>query len=74
MSGRIRLGCMYCERSDFDGVDAIPDDWEDIEEVRSYEESTREVAVDDITRSVFDWETHLGVCRECQQAEANQEL
>lgn len=53
---KIRLGCMYCERDDFDGVDTLPEDWEDIEEVRSYEEATREVAMDDNTRSVFDWQ------------------
>ena len=24
---RIRLACLNCEREDFDGVDALPDDW-----------------------------------------------
>lgn len=67
MTGKIRLGCMHCDRSDFDGVDTLPDDWEDIDEVRSYEEATREVPFDDMTRSVLDWQTHLGVCPECQQ-------
>ncbi len=67
MAGKIRLGCIHCDRSDYDGVDALPNDWEEIEEVRSLEEATREVAIDDQTRSVFDWQTHLGVCPECQQ-------
>ena len=67
MSGLIRLGCMHCDRDDFDGVDVLPEDWEEIGEVRSYDESMREVAVDDQTRSVFDWQTHLGVCPECQK-------
>ena len=52
---------VICDRDDFDGVDTLPEDWEDIEEVRSYDEAMREVAVDDQTRSVFDWHTHLGV-------------
>jgi hypothetical protein len=58
---------MHCDRDDFDGVDVLPEDWEEIGEVRSYDESMREVAVDDQTRSVFDWQTHLGVCPECQK-------
>ena len=67
MAGKIRLGCIHCDRNDFDGVDVLPEDWEDIDEVRSYDEATREVDADDLTRSVFDWQTHLGVCPECQQ-------
>ena len=66
MSYAIRLGCTYCDRSDFDGVDALPDDWEDIDEVRSLEEAMREVPFDDKTRSVLDWQTHLGTCPECK--------
>ncbi len=66
MTGTIRLGCMYCDRNDYDGVDAFPNDWDEIEEVRSLEQATREVAVDDQTRSVFDWQTHLGDCPDCQ--------
>ena len=67
MADKIRLGCIHCDRNDFDGVDALPEDWEDIDEVLSYDEATREVAADDLTRSVFDWQTHLGACPECQQ-------
>ena len=67
MTGKIRLGCMHCDRSDCDGIDSLPDDWDDIDEVRSYEEATREVDIHDLSRTVLDWETHLGVCPECQQ-------
>ncbi len=67
MSDLIRLGCMHCDRSDFDSVNTLPEGWEDIEEVRSYDEAIREVAIDDQTRSVLDWETHLGTCPECQK-------
>ena len=66
MSKKIRLGCTHCDRSDFDGVDALPEDWEDIDEVRSLEEAIREVPFDDKTRSVLDWQTHLGTCPECK--------
>ena len=66
MSGKIRLGCNYCDREDFNGIDELPSDWADIHEVRSFEEATREIAVDDQSRSVLDWQTHLGVCPECQ--------
>jgi hypothetical protein len=66
MSGRIRLGCHHCDRDDFDGVDTLPEDWNEIEEVRSLEEARTQVAADDSTRSVFDWQTHLGICPECQ--------
>ena len=66
MNGKIRLGCQYCDRSDFDGVDKLPKDWDDVSRVRSLEEALREVDEDDTTRSVFDWETHLGTCPECK--------
>jgi len=67
MPGTIRLGCLYCDRTDFDGVDQLPTDWEDIDEVQSCEEAIREVPPDDKRRSVLDWETHLGVCPDCRQ-------
>ncbi len=66
MSGKIRLGCQHCDRNDFDGVDKLPEDWDDICRVRSIKEALREVDPDDTTRSVFDWQTHLGVCPECK--------
>ena len=67
MPGTIRLGCLYCDRTDFDGVGQLPADWEDIDEVQSYDEAIREVAPGDNRRSVLDWETHVGVCPECRQ-------
>ncbi len=65
MNGKIRLGCIHCDRNDFDGVDKLPKDWDDVSRVRSLEEALREVDEDDTTRSVFDWQTHLGTCPEC---------
>ena len=66
MSGKIRLGCNYCDREDFDGVAALPTDWTGIHEVQSLTEATREVDFDDKSRSALDWQTHLGDCPECQ--------
>jgi hypothetical protein len=66
MNGKIRLGCQHCDRNDFDGVDKLPKDWDDVSRVRSLEEALREVDEDDTTRSVFDWQTHLGTCPECK--------
>ena len=68
MVARIRLGCISCLRDDFDGIDVLPNDWEDIDEVQSYEDSLREVLPDDPGGDVMFWETHLGVCPECQNA------
>ena len=65
MTGKIRLGCGSCDRNDFDFVTKLPNDWTDITEVRSHEESIREVPFDDKTRSPFDWQTHLGTCPDC---------
>ena len=31
--GLIRLGCCYCDRDDFDGVDVMPKDWINIQPV-----------------------------------------
>lgn len=66
MCGKIRLGCIFCSRDDFDGIDKLPDDWEDIDEVQSYEDSIREVHPDDTDADITFWETHMGVCPECQ--------
>ncbi len=64
----IRLGCNRCDASE----DEIPDlkpalnaGWTQIEEVQSYEDAIQEVDADDNTRSVFDWQTHLGMCPRC---------
>ena len=64
--GRIRLACLICDREDFDGVDVLPSDWEDIAEVQTYEESIREIARDDPDGDVTAWHTHLGVCPHCR--------
>ena len=61
MNGRIRLGCIVCSRDDFDGIDRLPEDWEDIDEVQSFEESIQEVDPDDPDGDVTFWETHIGV-------------
>jgi hypothetical protein len=66
MKGRIRLTCSECYREDFDGVDRIPDDWEDVDEFQSFEESITPVAIDDPHGDVTAWCTHLGLCPECQ--------
>ena len=66
MAERIRLGCLYCDREDFDGVDTVPTDWVDVDEVRTYDEASRPVAIGDVTHSVMEWQTHLGVCPECK--------
>lgn len=66
--GKIRLGCQYCDRDDYDGVDELPADWIDIIEVQSFEESQRPRDLSSVPgMSPFDWQTHLGVCPDCQQ-------
>lgn len=67
ISTNIRLGCMHCDRSDFDGVNELPSDWQDISEVQSYEESVKPAAPDDSNCDVTFWETHMGVCPDCQE-------
>lgn len=69
MTGQIRLGCGTCDRNDFDFVSVLPNDWSDVSEVQSYEESISEVALNDKSRSPFDWQTHLGTCPRCQAGE-----
>ena len=69
MTSEIRLGCLSCSRDDHDGIDSIPLDWSDVEQVQSYAESIADVAPDDPVASVLDWQTHLGTCPECQRAE-----
>lgn len=66
-TGRIRLGCSSCDRTDFDGVDELPGDWDDIIQVQSWEEAIRPVESDsDDGRSALDWQTHLGTCLDCE--------
>ena len=66
MPAQIRLACIYCDRTDKDGITCSPDDWADIGEVQSYEEACQPVELGDPDRSVLDWYTHLGLCPDCQ--------
>jgi hypothetical protein len=63
--GTIRLACLLCDRDDGDGLECLPTDWMDIDEVQSYEDAV-EVSADLGDRSL-DWWTHLGVCPACQE-------
>lgn len=65
--GQIRLGCLFCDRDDFDGVDEIPTDWYAVDHVQSYEDSYAK-AVEKLD-PVFDWQTHLGVCPLCEDCQ-----
>lgn len=68
--GPYRLGCSNCFRDDFDGVKALPTDWKDVCEKQSltaalttYE--SEEDGEPPAGYSVLDWETHVGLCPEC---------
>ena len=61
----IRLGCLFCDRNDCDGIDAIPASWFSVEEVQELKASFKEADYEDATG----WQTHLGVCPECQEIE-----
>jgi hypothetical protein len=62
----IRLGCLFCDRADCDGVNDIPASWFSVDRVQDFADSIRAAGVDgDVTF----WQTHLGVCPECQEAE-----
>jgi len=52
---KIRLGCIHCDRIDFDGVEVLPNDWFDVQAV--------------LATLSLDWETHLGVCPDCSKHE-----
>jgi hypothetical protein len=69
MSGKIRLACGQCDRMDFDGIDSIPDDWDDVSEFQSYGRAIAMVKPDDNRRSVMEWYTHIGTCPDCQKHE-----
>lgn len=62
---RIRLGCLFCDRDDCDGIEEIPADWYAVDHVQSYEDSYAEVH--DRQESPFDWQTHIGICPECEK-------
>jgi hypothetical protein len=60
---------MFCDRGDFDGVEALPPDWFSVDEVQSYEASLQEADLNRSDISVFDWFTHVGVCPSCYETE-----
>ena len=51
-----RLACEKCDRDDFDGVETLPTDWEDIAEATT-------------TGNDSQWWTHIGMCPDCQLAQ-----
>jgi hypothetical protein len=75
----IRLACMACDRSDFDGITpqqlraAIKSGWKAVQRVQTHRQACK--TYDDQERpsgySAFEWWTHLGWCPDCaNQAEA----
>ena len=62
--GTIRLACLFCDCDEHDGVDDIPADWQDVDEIQSYEDAMSETKTDGSDSSV--WWTHIGVCPECE--------
>ncbi len=66
---KIRLACMFCDRTDYDGVNSIPKDWFAVDNIQTYEASIREADLEDTKISVLEWYTHLGVCPQCQRTE-----
>ncbi|MDZ4852612.1 MAG: hypothetical protein SGI77_25260 [Pirellulaceae bacterium] len=64
----IRLGCIHCDRNDFDGVKEMPSDWHEIFPIQTWHASIEEIERNDpLKRSALVWETHLGVCPECYE-------
>ena len=59
LGGLLRLGCCHCDRDDVDGVASFPTDWTKIQEVKK--------------RGLGIWETHLGVCPNCQRHDVDGE-
>ena len=74
MKGRIRLACGRCDRTDFDGVDSIPQDWDDVSEFQSYARAIQMVKADDNKRSVTEWYTHIGICPECTKLQEKEDV
>ena len=69
-NGRIRLSCHYCG-IELDGINCVPPEWTEVEEIRSYEQAIEPIP-DGQDRNKYgdtlvDWETHMGVCPECQR-------
>ncbi len=63
--GTIRLACLLCDTEDCDGIDELPSNWRDVDEVQSYDEAIAEVDFERECAAV--WWTHLGVCPDCQE-------
>lgn len=72
LAGDVRLGCIECDRNDFDGVGDVPLDWIDVEEVQSIEDALQ-VSPSDQGSSLFGWETHLGLCPTCNARQKDAE-
>ena len=64
-----RLACISCDRSDYDGVYRLPQNWTEIQKFQSLAEPKKEVEEGDTSRSLFDWHTHEGYCPDCQNEE-----
>jgi len=62
---KFRLGCIHCDRNDFDGIEQIPTDWQTVFPVQLWETSVKPFELSRQTSSIFAWETHLGVCPAC---------
>jgi hypothetical protein len=74
-NANIRLACQDCDRQDKDNITAEQleqckaEGWTDINEVQTFEESTRSYDNHADQPEGFDilaWYTHLGICPECQ--------
>lgn len=64
---QIRLGCLHCDRDDFDGVSEVPQDWTNVAPVQRWERAICPVEVGSKDgQCIFDWQTHLGICPDCQ--------
>ncbi len=63
----IRLSCNYCDREDFDGINEIPADWDNVEFVRTQAEN--EADEEDSS-----WWTHIGTCPDCAAAEQSETI
>lgn len=72
-SKTVRLSCMECFGADHDGISEvelsalIAAGWRNVEQVQTLEQSLTVYDADEAPAnySVFDWETHRGVCPEC---------
>ena len=58
--GPIRLACIVCDRSDYDGVDSLPLFWQEI----TKSEDNPDYDPEDADME-FQWWNHEGTCPEC---------